>query len=128
MVCVFSVWAGSSAWLGVLTLRIERPPYTRKPSRRAVGSGVQISPGPPDYLWLPSSSLRLSSQRRACFEGFAWSKFLVLWLVQLHLDISRHLEVCHQTEAFIADARGELNATRLQFFNCLLYVIAIEGN
>src|SRR5712692_1255245 len=40
MVCVFSVWAGSSAWLGALTLRIERPPYTRKPSSegRRVGS------------------------------------------------------------------------------------------
>src|SRR5438093_12449913 len=34
------VWAGSSAWLGALTLRIERPPYTRKPSHegRRVGS------------------------------------------------------------------------------------------
>src|SRR5207245_10905154 len=31
MVFVILVWAGSSAWLGALTLRIERPPYTRKP-------------------------------------------------------------------------------------------------
>src|SRR6266568_9087425 len=47
MVFVILVWAGSSAWLGALTLRIERPPYTRKPLVWAVGSGVQISPGPP---------------------------------------------------------------------------------
>src|SRR3989442_5357207 len=40
MVCVFLVWAGSSAWLGVMTLRTERPPYTRNPLiwGRRVGS------------------------------------------------------------------------------------------
>src|SRR2546427_11843524 len=40
MVFVILVWAGSSAWLGALTLRIERPPYTRNPLiwGRRVGS------------------------------------------------------------------------------------------
>src|SRR6266487_4178957 len=64
-------WAGSSAWFGALTLRIERPPYTRKPSHEGVGSGVQISPGPPSSSTFDWSSFFVSATHvllAICFE------------------------------------------------------------
>src|SRR2546430_9169731 len=49
--CVLLVWAGSSAWLGVLTLRIERPPYTRKPSSEGRRVGSSNLPRPTKFAY-----------------------------------------------------------------------------
>src|SRR6267143_3594925 len=79
MVCLFSVWAGSSAWLGALTLRIERPPYTRKPSceGRRVGSSNLPRPTKFDYfrrvfVFLLCDARALDDFLEARFSYFGW--------------------------------------------------------
>src|SRR2546426_338858 len=56
--------------------------------------------------------------------GFTLSALLVLRLIQFHLHVTRHSKVSQQPPLFIADARREFNATRFQFFNRFLAVIA----
>ena len=121
---MFSVWAGSSAWLGALTLRIERPPYTRKSSHEGRRVGSSNLPRPTRIAWLLSSSPLLSFLRRTSTERLTSSALLILWLVQFHINISRHSKASQQSPPLITDARSEFYASRLQFFNRFVDVIA----